>query len=181
MPRLFYVGRASICRSRYCGGVQDPNLRVVQEVEAEEPTAKSSPRRDVPPAYCCAILVDGQGRLVLEVRPESDADAPGRLTCFGGGREGDEEPLACLRRELLEEIGFVLGEARHVLTLQTPKGPAWFYRADGPEQGTVVACESGHGVRWVQRSELFEQRLADWHRAALVGWCAGQAEAWVGA
>lgn len=137
------------------------------------------PPSDVLPAYCCAILLDGRGALVLEKRPDDDADAPGRLTCFGGGRDGDEEPLACLRRELLEELGFALGQARHVLTLHTPKGPAWFYEAGGPEQGTVVTREAGHGVCWVGRGELFAQHLADWHRAALVGWSAEKAEAWV--
>ncbi len=165
---------ASVGRGRYCGGVPDPKNRVNLEV-VEQPL----PRRDVPPAYCCAILVDGQGQLVLEVRPDNDANAPGRLTCFGGGREGDEEPLACLRRELMEELGFALGEAKHVLTLHTPNGPAWFYEAAGPEHGAVVAREAGHSVRWVGRGELFAERLADWHRAALVGWCAGLAEAWV--
>ena len=114
------------------------------------------------------------------MRPDNDTDAPNQLTCFGGGREAHEHPLACLQRELLEELGFAIGEVRHVLTLHTPNGPAWFYEVRGPEQGTVIAREAGHDARWIARAELFGEPLANWHRTALEGWSNGKTEAWVG-
>jgi len=137
------------------------------------------PPSNLPPAYCCAILLDRAGRLLLERRPSDDADAPGRLTCFGGGREAGEDPLLCLRRELAEEIGFAVGIASHVLTLHTPAGPAWFYVAEGPPPGTVRAHEPGHEAVWLERAALLTAPLADWHDAALRAWHSGEPEAWV--
>lgn len=137
------------------------------------------PPSNILPAYCCAILLDRSGRLLLERRPVDDADAPGRLTCFGGGREPEENPVTCLRRELLEEIGFAVGIASHVLTLHTPAGPAWFYLADGPEPDAVTAREPGHEAVWLDRAALLKAPLANWHDAALRAWHSGEPEAWV--
>ncbi|MCA3004732.1 MAG: NUDIX domain-containing protein [Phycisphaerales bacterium] len=130
-----------------------------------------------PPRYCCAILRDQRGWYVLERRPESDPDAPGRLTFFGGGREEGEEPLACLAREVWEELGFAVDTARaqRVFTLATPSGPAWFYLVPGPEPGTVQANEPGYAAVWMAEAELAAATLADWHRAAWEGFAAGRA------
>lgn len=125
------------------------------------------------PVYCCAILLDHTGRLVLEQRPEHDADAPGLLTCFGGRREAYEEPLAALRRELLEELGFKLGDARHVLTLHTPVGEAWFYLGEGPEEGTAAAREPGFVARWLAPDAVAPAAISSWHRVALAAWRVG--------
>lgn len=131
------------------------------------------------PRYCCCILVDSRGRLVMESRPLSDRHAPGQLTCFGGTMEQHEEPLACLQRELMEELGWVPASVRYVLTLHTQRGDAWFYAAQGPEEGTVQALEPGVAVMYVLPEELKRQRLSSWHEAALDAWQRGDDEAWV--
>lgn len=41
----------------------------------------------------------------MEQRSAVAKVAAGRLTCFGGKRELDEPALACIERELVEELG----------------------------------------------------------------------------
>jgi 8-oxo-dGTP pyrophosphatase MutT (NUDIX family) len=131
------------------------------------------------PKYCCCILLDSRGRLVLESRPMSDRHAPGQLTCFGGTMEPHEEPLACLHRELREELGWSPAEVRYALTLHTPRGDAWFFIAQGPEEGTARALEAGVEIVYVQVQELASLKLSSWHEAALGAWQRSEAEAWV--
>jgi 8-oxo-dGTP pyrophosphatase MutT (NUDIX family) len=130
-----------------------------------------------PPRYCCAILCDRGGWYVLERRPASDPDAPGRLTFFGGGREDGEGALECLAREVWEELGFAVdtSRAQRVFTLATPSGPAWFYVAPGPEPETVRAAEAGYAAVWLTQEQVTAATLADWHRAAWEGVLAGRA------
>jgi 8-oxo-dGTP pyrophosphatase MutT (NUDIX family) len=58
------------------------------------------------PDYACAVIEDGRGWLLLQLRPAEARYAAGQLTCFGGKREPGEDDLACLRRELVEELGW---------------------------------------------------------------------------
>lgn len=138
------------------------------------------------PRYCCVILRDSRGRYVLEKRPETEADAPGMLTCFGGGREAQEDAESCVRRELREELGFEVGELERVFTLRTPPSPlgreAWFFRAveSGPEEGTVRALEPGFEVVWVEPGSERMKEVGAWHRAVLDGLARGETEATVG-
>lgn len=110
---------------------------------------------------------------MFERRPLDEADAPGMLTCFGGGREEREDAESCLRRELREELGFEAGELERVFTLRTPRGEAWFYRlgggATGPEEGMVRALEVGFEVVWVDSVSELMQEVGAWHRAVLDG------------
>ena len=126
------------------------------------------------PRFCCAVLIDSKGRHVLERRPLTEADAPGLLTCFGGTRHDDEDPQLCLRRELVEELGFVAGDLTLVLVLHTPKGQAWFYLLEGPEEGTVPALEPGYEAVWMEETAMLSASdLSDWHRAAFLAIAAG--------
>ena len=58
------------------------------------------------PEYCCAVISDPRGWLVLQLRPALSAHAADQLTCFGGRREEGEDALSCLMRELDEELGW---------------------------------------------------------------------------
>jgi len=61
---------------------------------------------DAWPPYCCCILHERtSGMLFLEQRSQDAAVMAGRLTCFGGKRERGESPVACIKRELAEELG----------------------------------------------------------------------------
>lgn len=132
------------------------------------------------PRYCCVILTDSRGWYVFERRPRDEADAPGMLTCFGGGREAHEDAETCLRREVMEELGFVLGAIERVFTLRTPRGEAWFYRgcdgATGPEAGEARALEPGFEVVWVDPGSEEMKQVGAWHRAVLDALARGERE-----
>jgi 8-oxo-dGTP diphosphatase len=54
-----------------------------------------------------AILLDN--RLLLQLRDNiPHIRDPGKISLFGGGREGSESFLACIVREIHEEIGYYL-------------------------------------------------------------------------
>jgi 8-oxo-dGTP pyrophosphatase MutT (NUDIX family) len=56
----------------------------------------------------CAILIDPQGRYLLQ-RRDNDPNIiyPGRIGLFGGHREGGETFLECVCREVHEETGYL--------------------------------------------------------------------------
>lgn len=65
--------------------------------------AASSRHREV----ACAILIDTEGRFLLQQRDDvSGILHPGKVGLFGGHREGDETYLQCAVREIHEEIGY---------------------------------------------------------------------------
>jgi 8-oxo-dGTP diphosphatase len=60
-----------------------------------------------------AILIGTDGRLLLQLRDiVPNISDPGKLSCFGGGREGDESFLDCVVREVHEEIGLYIPPER---------------------------------------------------------------------
>lgn len=103
----------------------------------------------------------------MERRPKTKRHAGGKLTCFGGSREIGEDPDACARRELLEELGFSVGPLSRCVVLHTPRGQAWFYRGTGPEPGTAYAKEPDTCVQWIAAENVFDADLSSWHAAAL--------------
>lgn len=146
--------------------------------EAHGPGASDQPR------YCCAILTDSLGRLVLERRAPDDPVAGGLLACFGGGRERHEHAIGALRREVQEELGFTLRERdeeiRRVFTLQTPVGEAWFFAAAGPDEGDAVRLEPGVRLERISESVLLvshADELARWHRAVFEARARGRDQA----
>lgn len=135
------------------------------------------PQHDAWPRFCCAILRDSQGRYVLERRPPWETHAAGKLTCFGGTREPDEHPEACIHRELIEELGFSAAALEWCLELMTPYGPAWFYRGTGPEEGQATAVEQGYLAVWADAAVLTAGELSEWHRVALTAESRGERSA----
>ena len=57
------------------------------------------------------VLIDGQGRFLLTSRPEGKVYA-GYWEFPGGKLEAGESVEQALRRELIEELGITIGEAR---------------------------------------------------------------------
>lgn len=110
----------------------------------------------------------------MERRPGSKRHAAGQLTCFGGSREPGEDPQSCARRELMEEIGFAVGTLERCVVLSTPRGEAWFYRALGPEPGTVYAREADTDVEWIEPGQIMSADLSSWHAAAIEAERAGR-------
>jgi 8-oxo-dGTP pyrophosphatase MutT (NUDIX family) len=128
------------------------------------------------PPYCCVILVDEAGRYVMERRPPEEAARTGGLTCLGGGREANEHPDDCLRRELYEEIGWSpdVFERMATLTVGTRR-IAWFYRAQYTGE-TPVHQEAGYAIELLSEEELTGERVGHWHRAVFAGLRRGETD-----
>jgi 8-oxo-dGTP pyrophosphatase MutT (NUDIX family) len=120
------------------------------------------------PNYCCAIIEDQHGWLLLQLRPANARFAPGQLTCFGGRREDGEDPLACIRRELHEELGWCPQELFRRVDLVGHGGRmiAWFYQACLPA-GTKLLPETDHAFVLAPWPALPALPLSNWHRESL--------------
>jgi 8-oxo-dGTP pyrophosphatase MutT (NUDIX family) len=63
-----------------------------------------------------ALLVSTDGRLLLQLRDNlPHVSDPGKISLFGGRREGDESFLECVVREIHEETGYYLPPERFEL------------------------------------------------------------------
>ena len=73
-----------------------------------------------------ALLLSAEGQFILQQR-DSDPNItdPGKISLFGGHREGDESFLDCVVREVREEIGLYLPPERFEL-LGRYHGPDYF-------------------------------------------------------
>ena len=120
------------------------------------------------PRYCCAILRDERGRYLLEKRPDHDDDLPGKLVCFGGGREPDEHPDASIRRELVEELGIAPERLEFCVRLMGTSGRVigWFYRGEAPRPEQIVT-EAGVEAVWADWDELRLLPVGLWNLAAI--------------
>lgn len=72
-----------------------------------------------PTFYCCGFLFDREGRNVLLVRKKKPAWQAGLLNGIGGMVEGDESPLAAMRREFDEEACHGM-RGRRIVPFWTP-------------------------------------------------------------
>lgn len=82
-------------------------------------------------AVAAMILLD-DGRFVMQHRDDIPGIwYPGHWGFFGGAVNDDEEPLVALRREVFEEIGFEVKEAKYFVRLDfdlTQLGLGRYYR-----------------------------------------------------
>ena len=101
----------------------------------------------------------------VEQRDAAASKAPNLLTCFGGKRERDEDPLECIKRECHEELSWVPSNLKRAVDLYVDNVLiAWFYHAIGPspeqEAGLVFESERGRTGLWIQYND---PRLSGWH------------------
>jgi 8-oxo-dGTP pyrophosphatase MutT (NUDIX family) len=134
------------------------------------------------PQYCCAILEDAGGRLLLESRSDDARLAAGKLTCFGGRREDDESPEACLRRELREELNWEpAGLAKQLELWVGGELIAWFYHAVLDGSFLLERVPPAHKPIFVTRDDLANLPVSPWHAAVLDAWLTGKPECvWTG-
>ena len=158
---------------------------------------------DAFPPYCCCILTRGaDGDLLLEQRDGTAAVAAGKLTCFGGKRESAEPPLACIQRELREELGYdpmgaaaaasaslddggidadddgaTYGFRRAVDLYVDGKLIAWFFEAAAPGRNAPLVYEKGRSGVWLRRGGIGDDVDAVWRLVS--PWHQVVLEAWV--
>ncbi len=137
------------------------------------------------PDYCCAILVDAQGRYLIERRSEKATSAAGQLACFGGKREPMEHPDRCIRREIKEELGWSVGALRLLVAVRlreraSGREIAWFYRGSAPRASLALKPLPGTSILHLSAKELLAAPdLSAWHRAAIIAAETNEAVAWI--
>jgi len=111
----------------------------------------------------------------LESRPGDAKLAAGRLTCFGGRREGEETPEECLRRELREELNWVPRTFEKCVELWVAgELVAWFYHALVDIGIDQLRVARNHQALLVSRQSLSVLPVSPWHAAVLNAWFEGR-------
>jgi 8-oxo-dGTP diphosphatase len=120
-----------------------------------------------------ALLARGRV-LVLQRDDVPGIPFPGHWDLPGGGREGDETPEACIRRETLEELGFAPDTARIGWRRAYPGADgrvAWFFvlRDERFDEGVVRLGDEGQGWALMPVAEFLGHPLAVPHLAQRLG------------
>lgn len=121
------------------------------------------------------VAIVSRGRVVTLLRDErADIPWPGMWDLPGGGREGDETPEACMRRETREEVGIDVPPAalRHRARHVSDGAAVWFFVAEiDLEAGDLRLGDEGQAVRLMAVAEFmgradviptFQARLGAW-------------------
>jgi 8-oxo-dGTP pyrophosphatase MutT (NUDIX family) len=104
-----------------------------------------------------ALLISTDGRLLLQLRDnDPNISDPGKISLFGGRREGNESFLECVVREIHEEIGLYLPPERFEL----------IGRYFGPDHTTPSGTL--HGEIFVARDVPVDQLLVTEGRLRIV-------------
>lgn len=93
------------------------------------------------------------GDYLLVYQRDRGVPWPGYWDFPGGGREGDESPQACLRREVFEEFGLSVEEAdftwgRAVCSMVEPSKTAWFFVLQLPAESAHLIRFGDEGQQW---------------------------------
>ncbi|MGR3364919.1 MAG: NUDIX domain-containing protein [Maritimibacter harenae] len=114
------------------------------------------------------------GRRLVTLRRDCDPSIPwpGYWDLPGGGRDGDESPVACVLRETAEEVGLTLTPNDLVWRRFYPRPvTAWFFAARLPESAAADLSLGDEGqalalvdpAEWVLREDViphFRMRVA---------------------
>ena len=155
-----------------------------------EPQQPQPPQQPEPhPPYCCVVLGEPEARagsasarsrrIFVEQRGADAAVAASRLTCWGGKREPLEEPLRCVVRECLEEMGWAPqpDSLRRACDLYVDSQlVAWFYAAAAPTEAEAASLrfEAGRSGVWVDGDD---PRISPWHATVLAALADGRGRA----
>ncbi|CAB3751845.1 DNA mismatch repair protein MutT [Burkholderia sp. MSh2] len=111
-------------------------------------------------------LFNDRDLLVYRRDDKPDIPFPGLWDLPGGGREGDETPVACALRELHEEFGLTIPESRIGWSRMYPSSrqdrlPHWFF-AGQLSAADIAAIRFGNeGQEWALMDVDAYLRLAD--------------------
>lgn len=110
-----------------------------------------------PSPAICALVVDGEGRVLLGRRAHEPA--AGRWDVLGGFMEEGEQPFETLRREIREETGLDVEPERFVAAVSDRYGEGgnhtvnfcWTARVVG---GDLEPADDVAELRWFSRDDL---------------------------
>ena len=125
-----------------------------------------------------ALLYTPDGRYLMQHRDRAPGNRfPGWWCCFGGGIAAGETPMAALRRELREEIGFPAGslrrftELRVALPFADPCLERILYFAVQLPADDIAGLRLGEGAAmalWRPEALARETRVVPWDLAAVL-------------
>jgi len=92
----------------------------------------------------------GDDLLVIQRDDRPDIPWPGHWDLPGGGREGEETPIACALRETREEVGLVIapGDVSWSHSYLRPHGRVWFFVAHMSADLVHVVRFGDEGQGW---------------------------------
>lgn len=109
------------------------------------------------------ILVDREGRILLQHRTSDAWAHPDCWGFFGGGLEGNETPVVALQREIIEEIEYTLSNPRLVLAAKydgvKTQGTRYVFLEKYDHHQKIILNE-GQGFAWVSLSDLSGLKLS---------------------
>jgi 8-oxo-dGTP diphosphatase len=118
---------------------------------------------DALPAGCQAVLVDATGRILLQLRDDIPTiPFPGMWAIPGGMLEPPETPLACIVREVAEELGVEMAPAdvTHLMTRTRSYGVEHTFTARLDVPADEIRLTEGQRVAWFPVAEAVGMDLA---------------------
>ncbi len=131
--------------------------------------AQQDTRTDAPFSGAKLALFLGPELLVIQRDDRPDIPWPGHWDLPGGGREGDETPLACALRETREEVGLTIApdQVSWSHSYLRPRGRVWLFAAHLPAAlaSAVRLGDEGQGWRLMAPQTYIDHPLAVPHFA----------------
>jgi 8-oxo-dGTP diphosphatase len=118
---------------------------------------------DALPEGCQAVLVDAAGRILLQLRDDIPTiPFPGMWAIPGGMLEPPETPLACIVREVAEELGVEIAPAdvTHLMTRTRSYGVEHTFTARLDVPAEDIRLTEGQRVAWFTVAEAVGMGLA---------------------
>jgi 8-oxo-dGTP diphosphatase len=118
---------------------------------------------DALPEGCQAVLVDAAGRVLLQLRDDIPTiPFPGMWAIPGGMLEPPETPLACIVREVAEELGVDIAPAdvTHLMTRTRSYGVEHTFTARLDVPAEDIRLTEGQRVAWFPVAEAIGLGLA---------------------
>lgn len=112
---------------------------------------------------CQVVLVDAAGRILLQLRDDIPAiPFPGMWALPGGMLEPPETPLACIVREVEEELGVRIPppEVAHLMTRTRSYGVEHTFAARLDVPAEDIRLTEGQRVAWFPVAEAVGMELA---------------------
>ncbi|MFT2707714.1 NUDIX hydrolase [Clavibacter zhangzhiyongii] len=116
-----------------------------------------------PAEGCQVVLVDRAGRILLQLRDDIPTiPFPGMWAIPGGMLEPGETPLACVVREVEEELGSRIpaAEVTHLLTRTRSYGIEHTFAARLDVAAEEIRLTEGQRVAWFALDEAVAMELA---------------------
>ena len=112
------------------------------------------------------LLLDSEGRFLLQHRDDTAPTYPGYWGFFGGGIEGTETPLEAIRREAWEELRYKPAITNPILTIdyknfKTGRFGRKFYFSERCLDASALQLHEGQNMGWFALPEAKNLKIRD--------------------